>query len=454
MKSSSYKKIINDNTILVQLSNRLYRLNSINKILIATRDIIFQLNRPLSNINLIYGKSKSRIFAIGKNTNFIFSLKKISETSGENFILSDIFNLSINKSKIIQKIMKSKDIIIACGKFKKADYIEIYSPIEIFDDFILSNKNIRKMAEKLGKQKLWKKIDFKYFLLIPFYNHSGTFGYITIIGGKNDPAPTQYDLDMFLSIRNIVSNALMNFEYKRLLIDQNRNLEDKNRELARKNEEIEKIEEIERENISQILHDTISQMLAATGISMNILKKELANSYNGKNGRQGKKSTIISRLNHLISQNKDILQITRNIAKTYSPDKIEQKGLVQVIKENIKDMETLYNLQIRYEFPTKGIDIDVLKSSIVYKIIQECFYNILKHSKAKRAILKIHSKNDNLYVFFRDYGVGFDITKLADTETKGIQGMRRKIDILKGRLNIYSSQNKGTIIYFRIPVEL
>ncbi|HBE01559.1 MAG: hypothetical protein A2096_02660 [Spirochaetes bacterium GWF1_41_5] len=451
MRNPSVSRILNDNAILTELSNRLYRLNSINKILVSARDIMFRLQRPLSNINLISASSWSRVFAAGADTCFIKSLAKTAERTGVSFLLSDIFNLSIEHSKIMRSIIKEKESIIIGGRAPAEKNMHIYTPWELFEDFILCNRNIKAMADRIGRKKLWKMIDLEYALVVPFYSRSATYGYFMIAGGKKDPRLEPYDINLYLSIRNIVSNAIVNYEYKRLLLQQNRNLESKNRELARKNEEIERIEQLERENLSEILHDTISQMVAASGLSLGILKKDLQ-----KNDRRviKKKDTggVIKRLDHLIAANKNILTNIKHIYKMYSPERIKQKGLFTSLLETIEEYENLFNLRIRCEFPEPQPAVNAFISSIVFKIIQESFYNILKHSGAKKVILKIHSRNNFLFVFLRDFGSGFDISKIQNTESKGIQGMVKKSILLKGRLNIYSSLDKGTIVYFKVPL--
>ena len=91
---------------------------------------------------------------------------------------------------------------------------------------------------------------------------------------------------------------------------------------------------------------------------------------------------------------------------------------------------------------------------ILFRVIQECINNIIKHSRAKTAQIKISKQGDSIEIFIRDDGIGFDLQKM-DEYTKqglGITDMGERVNLLKGKINMITSPGKGTSIEINIPV--
>jgi two-component system sensor histidine kinase DegS len=82
--------------------------------------------------------------------------------------------------------------------------------------------------------------------------------------------------------------------------------------------------------------------------------------------------------------------------------------------------------------------------------------NILKHSAATHVSVELENKEGNLKIEIRDDGKGFDqdaVTRHQGPEAGfGLQGMRERIDILGGKMEIRTAPGAGTIINIVIPV--
>ena len=89
-----------------------------------------------------------------------------------------------------------------------------------------------------------------------------------------------------------------------------------------------------------------------------------------------------------------------------------------------------------------------------YNIIQEFVNNILKHSKAKNAIIKLkEEEEDHILMQIFDDGIGFDQTQIALKDGLGINQIEARIQIMKGKLEINSQKGKGTQINVELPVQ-
>jgi signal transduction histidine kinase len=86
----------------------------------------------------------------------------------------------------------------------------------------------------------------------------------------------------------------------------------------------------------------------------------------------------------------------------------------------------------------------------IYRIVQEALTNATKHGGARRAVVEIHERGDTVDVEVRDDGGGFDPS--VDTTGFGLLGMRERVELLDGRLQIDSSPGTGALVHASFPV--
>ena len=99
--------------------------------------------------------------------------------------------------------------------------------------------------------------------------------------------------------------------------------------------------------------------------------------------------------------------------------------------------------------------LDVLPDDIshpIYRTIQEAFENILRHSNASQASVKLYTEDNHIYLTIRDNGKGFNTEKVKN-DRLGIRGMRERIEMLGGTFEINSEREKGTEIDIRLEMK-
>jgi nitrate/nitrite-specific signal transduction histidine kinase len=78
--------------------------------------------------------------------------------------------------------------------------------------------------------------------------------------------------------------------------------------------------------------------------------------------------------------------------------------------------------------------------------VQECVNNIVKHSQAQKAVLKIERNDNNLTVKISDNGRGFDLSSAERSRRSAalVCWYRRKNASARRKSNIESKSGKGT----------
>jgi len=106
------------------------------------------------------------------------------------------------------------------------------------------------------------------------------------------------------------------------------------------------------------------------------------------------------------------------------------------------------------EFTTETDNIDGLLSGEfeinLYRVLQECLNNILKHSAATMAWLSIKRTASGAQIICRDNGKGFAPETTSLSSGMGLIGIAERVRMLGGRYTMESAPGKGVTIYIRI----
>ncbi|MDH7501192.1 MAG: ATP-binding protein [Verrucomicrobiota bacterium] len=109
------------------------------------------------------------------------------------------------------------------------------------------------------------------------------------------------------------------------------------------------------------------------------------------------------------------------------------------------------------EFDTDVDDLDgvfgVESETHFYRIIQESVANILKHSKAKHAQVRIKRDSLQVRVWIRDDGCGFSTSDGQGFCGMGLASIAERVRILGGRLRLDTAPACGTTLEIVVPVQ-
>jgi signal transduction histidine kinase len=87
----------------------------------------------------------------------------------------------------------------------------------------------------------------------------------------------------------------------------------------------------------------------------------------------------------------------------------------------------------------------------IYRIVQEALTNIIKHAEAHTVSIVIAATDASARVLIEDDGVGFAVEQVRDGAL-GLVGMRERVALLSGRLDVQSAPGRGTTIMGELPL--
>jgi signal transduction histidine kinase len=235
--------------------------------------------------------------------------------------------------------------------------------------------------------------------------------------------------------------CLMAAQKQRLMED----LAQREEQVRRLAEHMLHVEEMERRRISRELHDEAGQSLLCIRLQMELIEQALPE-------HEGDWRLKLRDARDLTERT--ILEMRRLIA-ALSPAVLEQLGLGAALRQLVNRFQRLHPCRVKLQLSKMGVLPQQLEI-ISYRLVQECFNNIGKHSGAAHVNISLASADGVLKLTVEDNGVGFNVEEaLAKRESFGMSGMRERVALLGGNFQVESrteGSKRGTKISIELPI--
>ena len=196
-------------------------------------------------------------------------------------------------------------------------------------------------------------------------------------------------------------------------------------------------QERERQHLARELHDELGQSISAI--------KAMAVS-------SGADNPVMQRIAGLCDH---LYGVVNGMLRRLRPVTLEELGLVLALQQTVDDWnekqdETFCALSIRGDYS----DLSDEAAIHVYRIVQEGLTNISRHAEATDASITLtRADGESEFILdIKDNGKG--MASEPDTQRFGLRGIRERIDVLSGHLEMHSPSDGGFSIHCRIPVSL
>lgn len=226
-----------------------------------------------------------------------------------------------------------------------------------------------------------------------------------------------------------------------ILVQQNR---DETARLSALSRQVITAQEEERKRVSRELHDEAGQSLTALGINLELLHHDLS----------GQSQSLIDRARESVAITKQTLKSIRSLARQLRPPALDTLGLSGALEQLSRDVERSTKLKVSISAQEIG-KVDDLTSLTLYRFVQEALTNVNKHAKASHAEVCVEKLETGIQVSVKDDGKGFDsseeLKKPRRAGRLGLVGMRERLALVSGRLEIQSTPGGGTVLTAYVP---
>ncbi len=202
-------------------------------------------------------------------------------------------------------------------------------------------------------------------------------------------------------------------------------------------------QEAERQRIARELHDATGQTLTGLGLGLRGV---------ATTARQDPERAV-QELRKLETMAAEALDELRQLIADLRPSHLDDLGLAATLRWYAKQVQARSGLTVHVEVHGQERPLDASAKITLFRVIQEALTNVVKHSGAHTAWIRLSYDEDQVGVEVEDDGGGF-ITSERDRRGRpawGLLGMEERASLLGGRFHLQSAVGGGTCVGVTIP---
>ena len=208
---------------------------------------------------------------------------------------------------------------------------------------------------------------------------------------------------------------------------------------------LQNIREEEKIAVAREIHDDLGQMLVALKIEIGLFNQKM------KKGNSLKSNEIISEFDEISEMVDKTIKTTRRIMSGLRPEIIDSLGFIEAGKLYVNEFEERNDITCQFESEISELNINSQQAVALFRILQEALTNIVKHAKASAIKIHFSTQSDKFIMEISDNGIGFDENHKVRPDSYGMIGMKERVLLLDGELNISSKPGEGTCLRVEMP---
>ena len=247
------------------------------------------------------------------------------------------------------------------------------------------------------------------------------------------------DYDIVSSLTSQAASALENaWLYKEL--------DDRERALQNLAKSLLVAQEVERRRVAYEVHDGLAQVAVAAHQNLQAFARRYA-----PETEQGRRE-----LDRILGQVRTTVSDARRVIANLRPTALDDLGLAAAISLEVERLnEEGYQVDCEEHLGEERLPREM--EIALFRVAQEALTNVRKHAGTKWLKIELQRRDTEIYLEVRDFGRGFDPAALQTLggrpgERVGFAGMRERVGMLGGELEIQSRPEAGTFVVAIIPL--
>ncbi|TMA77942.1 MAG: sensor histidine kinase [Deltaproteobacteria bacterium] len=274
-------------------------------------------------------------------------------------------------------------------------------------------------------------------LRIPLTVQSELVGMILAAGDVQRFASEASLLDLAATLGNSAAMAIANARLHAIVLAHRAELQ------RLSNKRIDVVEEGMR-RISRELHDGVCQALMAIKLDLALLHRNMPDE-------------LRDTVHDIRAQVIDVVQSVRHMSHLLHPPALDDFGVVAAIESVAEKYRAASELEIRLTAPDPTIRCAAPVELMLFRVFQEALINVVKHSGARRMVVRLALDEDALVLEISDDGKGFEshayFRSPPASAGLGLIGMRERVAHFGGVFRVTSRVGAGTRLYVSVPAE-
>ena len=199
------------------------------------------------------------------------------------------------------------------------------------------------------------------------------------------------------------------------------------------------VQEEERRNIAQELHDSTVQHLVAASLLLTPLKAQTSQA-----------------LWHDLERSLDeAMKELRAFSYLMQPPVLRARGLRQALQEYVDGLGDRSGLAIKLRVDRMSTNLPLALQRSIFRIVQEALANVYRHASASAVSVALRHISGRLHIIIADNGRGIEAISATGRQPRqgvGIRGIDIRLKQLGGRLKISRPRSGGTRLHAVLPL--
>jgi signal transduction histidine kinase len=209
---------------------------------------------------------------------------------------------------------------------------------------------------------------------------------------------------------------------------------------------IEQAREEERARIARDMHDDLGQNLTAIKMDMRWIER----------AADGSRPTpdigvIRSRAKAAIEVVDAMMTTVQELASSLRPGVLDCFGVAAAIRSEIGRFQARSGIACRASLPETLTELPATSATAIFRMCQECLTNIVRHSGATHASVRMSVNGGDVVLRVHDNGKGITPESLEGPGSLGVLGMKERAAALGGKITFLRGKRHGTLVTIRVP---
>lgn len=206
--------------------------------------------------------------------------------------------------------------------------------------------------------------------------------------------------------------------------------------------EVAEVTERERLHIGRELHDTLSQHLTATSLSLQVLSGKLAEDSLPQSRDADQAAQLVE----------DAIDLTRKLAKGLFPLELEGEGLEGALLELCSNTAERYQINCEFKNHVQTPSIGSKTAMHLYRIAQEAVINAIKHGHVSHVVVDLSTENGILRLSVDDDGIGLP-DQLPAERGLGFRIMASRAGMIGAQFSAKNNSSGGAVVRCELPLQ-
>ncbi len=205
-------------------------------------------------------------------------------------------------------------------------------------------------------------------------------------------------------------------------------------------------QENERKRIARELHDSLAQYLTALHLKLDTLG-QVDSDEAPRRGTLNELRSLLSELGRAVNR----------MAFELRPVILDEQGFQSAVEHYLEDWAEMAHLEVDTQIDLGGGALPPVVEMTLFRVLQEAATNVLRHAQATRVAIILEAEIRRVRLIVEDNGKGFPVRNnepaLAVGPQFGLMGIRERLALVHGDLDVESTPDHGTTLFITIPLE-